>query len=382
MNKSKAPVILFVVTTPLTANVFLLKHFEELSKHYKIILCVNTNLYKLSTTIMEYVDVIHFDFQRKISPYKDIVSLVKLFLLICRVRPSVVHSVTPKAGLLTMLASYFAGVNFRWHTFTGQIWITRRNLEKFIFKKIDKLIVFFSSQVFTDSESQKKLLVKEKIASVEKISVLGYGSISGVNIERFSPSINTKNEIRKKIAKNQNNCVFLYVGRLARDKGLFDLIEAFRITFGLLNKIELWIVGPNEEGLQFELESIVKSNNLPVSFIGPTDLPEDYMKASDVFVLPSYREGFGTAVIEAGACCVPAIAYRIDGIVDAIEDGFSGILVALKDIESLSKSMLFLAENPRIRIEMGNNARSRVEDFFSSDAITSAWLSQYKNVLH
>lgn len=382
MKKSTMPVILFVVTTPLTANVFLHRHFEELSKHYKIILCVNTNLHDLSSVVMKFVEVIHIDFQRKISLYNDIVSLLKLFLIICRIRPSVVHSVTPKAGLLTMLASYFAGVNFRWHTFTGQIWITRRNLAKFIFKKIDKLIVFFSSQVFTDSESQRNLLVKEEIASVNKISVLGYGSISGVNIERFFPSINIKNEVRKKIAKNQDSCVFLYVGRLARDKGLFDLIEAFRLTFSSLNKIELWIVGPNEEGLQFELEAISQSNNLPISFIGPTDLPEDYMRAADVFVLPSYREGFGTVIIEAGACCVPAIAYRIDGVVDAIEDGFSGILVALKDIESLSKSMLFLAENPNRRIEMGNNARNRVEKFFSSDAITSAWLTQYKTVLH
>jgi glycosyltransferase involved in cell wall biosynthesis len=193
---------------------------------------------------------------------------------------------------------------------------------------------------------------------------------------------NLANEIRKKIAKNQDNCVFLYVGRLAMDKGLFDLIEAFRLTFISLKKIELWFVAPNEEGLQFELEAIAQTNNLPITFIGPTDLPEDYMRAADVFVLPSYREGFGTVIIEAGACCVPAIAYRIDGVVDAIEDGFSGILATLKDIESLSKSMLFLAENPSRRIEMGNNARNRVEKFFSSDAITSAWLAQYKTVLH
>ena len=379
---SKKPRILFVVTTPLTANVFLLSHFQALSNHYTVFLCLNKNLHKLLPELEQYVEVIHVGFQRKISLYSDLKTLFGLFFVVNLIKPTVIHSVTPKAGLIGMFAGFLARVPFRWHTFTGQVWITRKFILRAILKFFDRCIVSFSTQIFTDSESQRQLLVKENIVSIDIISVLGFGSIAGVNIDRFVKNDEIRFECRGNLAVKNDACVFLFVGRLARDKGIFDLIHAFTLVSQKIENVELWIVGPDEEGLQSQLEELAHVDNLSIRFIGASTTPEKYMMSADVFVLPSYREGFGTVIIEAAACGIPSIAYRIDGVVDAIEDGVSGELIDLHKVEALAQSMISFAENPSKRIELGSNARARVVKHFRSEEITKAWLDQYKSVLN
>jgi glycosyltransferase involved in cell wall biosynthesis len=350
--------------------------------HYTIFLCVNTNLYKLLPELEQYVEVIHVGLLRKISLFADFKTLFDLFLVVRRIRPRVIHSVTPKAGLIGMLAGFLGRVPFRWHTFTGQVWATRKFISRTILKYFDKCIVFFSTQIFTDSESQRQLLLKENIVSIDKISVLGFGSIAGVNIDRFQPNNEIRLSIREKLACKTEACVFLFVGRLVRDKGVFDLFHAFSFASKNIEGIELWIVGPDEEGLQSQLEELAHVDNLSIRFIGASSKPENYMMSADVFVLPSYREGFGTVIIEAAACGIPSIAYRIDGVVDAIEDGVSGELIDLHKVEALAQSMISFAERPSKCIEMGKNARERVVKHFRSEDITKAWLDQYMSVLN
>ena len=376
------PRILFVVTTPLTANVFLFSHFQALAIHYTIFLCVNTNLHKFLPELEQYVEVIHIGFQRKISFFDDFNSMFELFFIARRLRPTVIHSVTPKAGLLGMLVGFFAGVPFRWHTFTGQVWATRKFISRTILKFFDKCIVFFSTQIFTDSESQRQLLLKENIVSIDKISVLGFGSIAGVNIDRFQSNNEIRLSIREKLACKTEACIFLFVGRIARDKGVFDLVHAFSFASKNIEGIELWIVGPDEEGLQSQLEELAHVDNLSIRFLGASSTPENYMMSADVFVLPSYREGFGTVIIEAAACGIPSIAYRIDGVVDAVEDGVTGELIDYRNVEALAQSMISFAESPSKRINMGKNARDRVVKHFRSEEITKAWLDQYESVLN
>jgi glycosyltransferase involved in cell wall biosynthesis len=281
-----------------------------------------------------------------------------------------------------MLVGLLARVPFRWHTFTGQVWVTRQFVSRTFLKFFDKCIAYFATQIFTDSESQRQLLVKENIVLIDKISVLGFGSIAGVNIDRFVKNNEIRFECRGNLAVKNDVCVFLFVGRLARDKGIFDLIHAFTLVSQKIENVELWIVGPDEEGLQSQLEELAHVDNLSIRFIGASTTPEKYMMSADVFVLPSYREGFGTVIIEAAACGIPSIAYRIDGVVDAIEDGVSGELIDLHKVEALAQSMISFAERPSKRIEMGKNARERVVKNFRSEEITKAWLDQYKSVLN
>lgn len=374
--------ILFVVTTPLTVNVFLLEHFRALSKEYIIFLCVNKKLYKINPELEGYLEIFHIEFQRKISIRNDLRALFDLFSVIKRLKPAVIHSVTPKAGLLAMIAGFVGGTPIRWHTFTGQVWITRQLYARFFLKFFDKCIAYFATQLFADSESQRRLLIKEAVVSADKISVLGFGSIAGVNIDRFYKNDQIRFEYRTNLAVKNEACVFLFVGRLARDKGVFDLIHAFNLVSKKIENVVLWVVGHDEEGLQTKLEELALLNNLSIRFIGASVVPENYMMSADVFVLPSYREGFGSVIIEAASCCIPSISYRIDGVADAVEDGVTGELIELRNVEALAQSMISFAENPGKRNEMGKKARERVVNNFRSEDITNAWLDQYKSVLN
>jgi len=373
--------IMFVATTPFAVNAFLAPHIEALSKHYEIILCVNLNLYALSPHLSDLVEVVDIGFERKLSPLRDLISLILLFSAVRRTRPVAIHSITPKAGLLAMLAGFLAGVPNRWHTFTGQIWATRRSFSLYLLKAMDRFIVLLSTRIFADSASQCRFLHDERVVSVNGISVLGRGSIAGVDVERFHPDESVRKGLRKELGCRDDACVFLFVGRLVRDKGVFDLVSSYCEVAGRTPGVGLWVVGPDEEGLLQELQSVGQTCDASIRWLDATHAPEKYMMAADVLVLPSYREGFGSVIIEAAACGVPVVAYRIDGVIDAVVDGETGILVDCGSTKQLTEAILSLAENPCRRIELGRQARERVMQHFRCDLITAAWVEYYRNSL-
>lgn len=372
---------MFVATTPFAVNAFLAPHLKILSRWFDISLCVNLNAYPLSPEIKKFAEVIDIRFERKIYPLSDLVALVRLFFVIRRCRPIAVHSITPKAGLLAMGASFVAQVPNRWHTFTGQIWVTKQSLPRSIFKAIDKLIVFLATRVFADSASQCRFLQEEAIVSEGQISTLGPGSIAGVDTQRFQPDAFTRNTTREELNVAEQACVFLFVGRIVRGKGIFDLLAAFGNLAEDTPGIELWVVGPDEEAILPDLKKIGEAFKASIHWFGATSEPEKYMMAADVLVLPSYREGFGSVLIEAGACGLPVVAYRIDGVIDAVEDGISGLLVDLGRIDILTEQMRSLVRDQCRRDALGIRARERVVNVFSVEMVSDAWLKHYRGFL-
>ncbi len=380
-GKVAVPTVMFVATTPFAVNAFLAEHIATLSKHYKIILCTNLNAYELLDFLPNLVDVRHISFARKISIWSDISCLIQLVTTIRQVRPNVIHSITPKAGLLAMLSGFLTQVPKRWHTFTGQVWVTKKGFSRFALKQLDQLIVFFSTRVFADSGSQCRLLSNEGIVRPDQIEVLGQGSITGVDQLRFCPDPINRELLRKQMGSNVKACVFLFVGRLSRDKGVFDLIQAFEELAITLGDIELWVVGPNEEGLLSSLQESAVHCKAPIRWLGPTNSPEVFMAAADVLLLPSYREGFGSVIIEAAACGIPAIAYRIDGVIDAIVDGKTGLLVEVGQVMTFASAMRCLASDEGLRLSLGDQARGRAIRDFNSEGVTNAWLTFYESQL-
>jgi glycosyltransferase involved in cell wall biosynthesis len=280
-----------------------------------------------------------------------------------------------------MSAAFFAGVPRRLHTFTGQIWITRHGINRIIFKGFDWLIVQFTSLIFADSNSQRQFLIQEKVCKPNKISLLGYGSISGVDLERFTPNDKLRRQLRKELLVAEDVCVFLFVGRLCRDKGIFDLVSAFDDLRANHQNTALWIVGPDEENIQRQIQEHSPEIYRLITWIGPSFSPENYMAAADVLVLPSYREGFGSVIIEAAACNLPTIAYRIDGVIDAVVDGETGSLVEAGDITGLIQEMRKFCDDSKMRASLAAAARSRACEKFSNLSITLAWLSFYEKLL-
>ena len=353
--------ICFVVATPFTANAFLLEHVKQLSLIYKVTLCLNLKLYPLSPDFdLKKIQVIDIPIERKVHFFKDLRTLLFLFSIFWKARFDVIHTVSPKAGLLGMMAGYLSQTKYRFHTFTGQVWVNLGGSSKSFFKVMDRLICKMATQVFADSQSQIDFLVSEGICKNSEISMLGYGSISGVNLLRFMPNALRRDGYRNRLLAEPNDVVFLFVGRVCRDKGIFDLLAAFKQILSNVDKnIWLWVVGPDEGGVEPELKAMYSELHNQIKWIGPCFEPENYMTAADVLVLPSYREGFGTVVIEAAACRIPAIAYKTEGITDAIENHVTGLLSRKYDANDLALKMKELAINTDLRVSLGENAYER-----------------------
>jgi len=373
--------IVFVATTPFAVNAFLRTHMLLLAKTYEVTLCVNTAAYPLDEDIKSVVTIKHVDIARKISPWQDLRAFFQLFKYLWVLRPDVVHSMTPKAGLLAMFAGRLAHVPWCFHTFTGQIWANKTGMKRFLFKGIDRLLVLAANQVFADSESQCRFLEQQGVVSRGGVTVLGKGSVAGVDLERFYPDPDARMSLRTELGLNNEIPVFVFVGRLVRDKGVYDLVEAFANINALDPKWELWMIGPDEDGLQEYLSHYGQRLGANIRWFGRTFSPERYMAAADVFVLPSYREGFGSAIIEAAACAVPAIAYKIDGVIDAVLEGRTGILIDKGDLLAFAEAMKDLGRFPDKRKLLGQAALDRAVKDFSSVQVSQEWQAFYDALL-
>lgn len=320
------------------------------------------------------------DIKRRIDITSDLKALMQLVSFIQSENFDMIHSVTPKAGLLAQLAGCWSGVEVRVHTFTGQVWATRKGFKRRMLKWCDWIVAACATNLLADSVSQKEFLVSERIVNRKKIDVIGPGSISGVDLTRFHPDLNVREKVRKQFGILENDVVALYLGRLTRDKGVLDLAKAFSHVCVRQSNLKLLFVGPDEEGLAEEIKRLVSCDNR-LSVIGPTTRPEDFMMAADFLCLPSYREGFGSVVIEAASCGLPSMASAIYGLTDAIENGISGVLHPPGNVDSIADLLVDLSSRTDWRQKLGRQARQRAEDIFSEDFITQAQMRYVQNLL-
>ena len=372
--------ICFVVTAEFAVKAFLLGHLRALSELYDVTVIVNTSNPNFLVENGLKVKVIPLAMARKISLLSDVHSLITLIKIFRNCHFDSVHSITPKAGLLAMFASWLVRVPLRIHTFTGQVWVVNVGIKRFLIKQIDRLIASLSTFNIVDSPSQRQFLVDEKVLDWSKSIVFSKGSISGVDVARFKAEVHKRIEVRQRLNIADNAIIFLFVGRLTFDKGVLDLAHAFTwLSFG---SAHLLFVGPDEDGMQVDIKHITQGCNSNVHFVDYTDVPECYMAASDVLCLPSYREGFGSVVIEAAAVGIPAIASRIYGIFDAVVDNETGLLHEPHDISTIQNLMECLVNNQELRLSLGAKARLRALKDFDSHLITQEWCDFYHKKLH
>ncbi len=335
----------------------------------------NNNAYLLNDLPSVFIPL---EIKRKISLFRDVKILLSLIQLFTNNKFDVVHSITPKAGLLAMFAAYICRVPVRIHTFTGQVWATKKGISRYFLKVMDRLIVFFSTKILVDSPSQLSFIEQENILKPNLGVVLGCGSVCGVNTLKFSPNLEVKLEIRRQLGINPNDLVILFMGRLNTQKGILKLAEAFNSIAGKHKNVHLLIVGQEEDVLFSKIEDICRVNSNKLHYINFTQVPESYMATSDIFCLPSLREGFGQVIIESASAGIPSVASNIYGISDAIENDVTGILFDLSNFNSLVKSLESLICNKDLRESMGSLARQRAINQFDENIITSAFLYFYQ----
>lgn len=362
----------FVHSDPASVVSFLLPHIRTMNTLVPV--RVSTNSAKSDLLRQHGVDV-PVDFvplERPIMPWSDIKALWVLYWRLKRDRPLAVHTTSPKAGLLGMLAAWLARVPVRVHSFTGQVWVTRTGFMRWLLKAADKSIVTMATDVLIDGPTQRAFLIAQGIVTASRCQVLGMGSICGVDTQRFSPSANVRKIVRNELGTASDAFVFLYLGRLNRDKGVLDLASAFARVADKHHKAELWVVGPDEADYFGQMQTLLGSAVVRVKRVGFTSNPEQFMQAADLFCLPSYREGFGSSVIEAAACGVPTLASRIYGLTDAVVEGKTGWMHEPGDVEAMALQLEHLITNPHDCVSRGSAARSYVETFFAERIVTDA----------
>ena len=322
------------------------------------------------------------DIPRAISPARDFFGLLKLlYLFKCR-RFDIVHSTTPKAGFLTAIASFLCKVPIRLHTFTGQPWVEMHGIKRWLALGSDRIIGILNTHCYADSASQRNFLIEMRLIKPDKISVIGAGSLAGVDITRFNPSriiCGERDSLRQKLGIPKGGLIILFIGRITVDKGIAELLEAFKAIEATIKNVHLLLVGPldSESGASESVGLSGQQETPGLHVIGHTDIPELYLSIADVLCLPSYREGFGTVIIEAAAMGIPSVGSKIYGITDAIEDGVTGLLVAPKNVEALADALLKLLDSKRLRKKMGDAARYRVLEKFDSKIINEKIVDEY-----
>lgn len=365
--------ICFVITSPFVLNAFLLNHLRVLASDYAVTVCVNTKESHISELLDSRVEILHFPIARKISLLHDVYALLWLIKLFWSRKFNAVHSLTPKAGLLAMLSAWLNGVPHRTHTFTGQVWANRLGFARQLLKSMDRIIVACATAIHADSRSQADFLVQQGICKRGFIRVFGCGSVSGVDLNRFSLVSGRRENVRKNLGIPENAVVYVFLGRLHKEKGVLELADAFARLSTSRSDAWLLFVGPDEGGLE---ERLLQNCGEHCKSIGLTDKAEAYLDASDVLCLPSYREGFGTVVVEAAAMGLPAIVSRIYGLSDAVVDNLTGVLFPVGDIEALYEAMSRLLD-PGLRLRLGHAARQRAHAEFSAESITAYWRDYY-----
>ena len=319
-------------------NVFMLNHIFELSKRYDLYICCN-NASKLKKKVPRNVSLININYKRGLSLFHDLFTFLITLFYILKIRPYLAISFTPKVGLIVSIASLFTRTPKYFHWYTGQIWANSKGLKKVFFKFTDKLIFFLSDQVLIDSFSQKNYLIKEKVINHNKSTVLLNGSVGGVDISKFRFNKNNRANLRKKYSIPQSTFVFLYLGRINKDKGIIELINAFNDIKNKKNII-LIFVGQVEDQ---KIKNLFKKDN-QILYFNFTNTPERWFSVADILCLPSHREGFGTVVIEAASCGIPSLCSNIYGLKDSMINFKTGLLHKVGSKNDIKKNVIYYKE--------------------------------------
>lgn len=375
--------IAFVVAIPLTATAFLMDHIAALQRSYEVHLICNFPDEESKRTFETKGIICHTaPILRNINLIGDLKGLFALRKIFRKERFDCVHSVTPKAGLLTACAGWLARVPNRVHIFTGQVWATRKGGMRMMLKMMDKLIALFDTRILVDGEGQRQFLIKNGVLTEKNSLVPANGSIAGIKLERYVISEQVRRAERDNLGIPEDHVVYIFLGRLNHDKGIGELYEAFNRLVVDCPKSVLLFYGMDEEGYDekaTDFPNIKKGENF--FFPGLTKTPFNALQAGDVFVLPTWREGFGVSVLEAQALGLPVITSDAYGVVDASIPEVTGLRCGVNDSEGLYRCMKQYYDNPEMRKEHGKNGRKRVEEDFSNDLVSAAWLDFYKEML-
>ena len=372
--------IIRISTVPISLDLLLKGQLEMLSNEYEVIAISSPGKELETVAKREKVRTIAVPMERKISILKDFVSLIKLICIFKNEKPYIVHSLTPKAGLLAMVAAWICNIPIRIHTFTGLVFPTAKGIKQKLLITTDRITCKCATFINPEGEGVKKDLQRFGITS-KPLKIIGNGNINGINAELFSRT----NEVMQKTKKiiKPDKLTFCFVGRITGEKGINELIEAFNELHTKHSHIRLMLVGNYEEKsdpLKPETIQII-SVHPDIIHTGWQNDIRPYLAASDIFVFPSYREGFPNAVMQAGAMGLPSIVTDINGCNEIIKENVNGIIIKPHNKNMLKNAMEEMITNKNLRINLAQNARCCIIPKYEQKKLWKEILTTYRSLI-
>ena len=327
---------------------------------------------------------------RKITPFQDLKSLWEMWNFLRKEKPQIVHTHTPKAGIIGMLAARLAGVPHRLHTVAGLPLMEATGIKRKILNFVEKLTYSSATRVYPNSKGLYDFILQNNFTQSNKLKIIGNGSSNGINTTFFSPeqvSETERVELREKLNIQPDDFVFVFVGRIVSDKGINELIKAFSqlqtAENNELTGIKLLLVGGLESDLDpLNPETLAEINqNKDIISVGFQQDVRPFFAISDALAFPSYREGFPNVVMQAGAMGLPSIVSDINGCNEIIVEGENGLIIPPKNVEKLKEKMLTLAKDKNLYTKLKKNSRRMIESRYEQSVVWNALLEEYEGLL-
>ncbi len=382
MNKQK---LIRITTVPISLDKLLGGQLGFMNSFYEVIAVSSEKEYLEAIGKKEGVDTFHLEMTRKITPLQDLIAVGKLYFFLKKQKPFIVHTHTPKAGIVGMLAAKLAGVPNRLHTVAGLPLLESVGLKRKVLDFVERFTYACATKVYPNSNGLLEIIKENRYCDSNKLKVLANGSSNGINTNLFSPDSipeSDKLELRKKLNISENDFVFIFVGRIVADKGINELISAFDDFSKSNSQAKLILVGPFEEELDPLSEktlTIIKNNNSIFS-VGYQQEVRAYFSIANTLVFPSYREGFPNVVMQAAAMGLPCIVSNINGCNEIIQEGYNGLIIPVKNKIAILHALQIMCSDVNLYTTLKNNARQSIVTRYEQKVVWEALLNEYSSL--
>lgn len=367
-------------TIPASLENLLKGQLQMLSKYYNVLAVSSPGDDMKTIEEREDVRTIAIPMERRISLIKDFISLIRLIILFAKEKPDMVHSITPKAGLLSMLAAWITRVPVRMHTFTGLVFPTATGKMQKLLIAMDRLTCFCATHINPEGEGVKRDLADYKITS-KPLHIIANGNVNGIDLEYFDRTPEVMEKARS--YREEGIFTFCFVGRMVKDKGINELVRSFLRLYQENGRVRLLLVGPFEKELDPVSPEVEEQilHHLGICSVGVQGDVRPFLAASDALVFPSYREGFPNVVIQAGAMGLPAIVTDINGCNEIVLPEQNGVVIPPKNEQALYEAMKYFVTHPEDVEKMVANARPLIASRYEQRIVWDALLAEYKSVI-
>jgi glycosyltransferase involved in cell wall biosynthesis len=356
-----------------------------MSEHYKVIGVSGAGDPLDEVRQNEGIETHVVEMTRTITPFKDLKATYQLFKFFKKEKPFIVHTHTPKAGTLGMLAAKLAGVPHRLHTIAGLPLLEISGSKRTLLDVVEKFTYSCATQILPNSHGLKDIIIENKYTKASKLTVIGNGSSNGIDTNHYDTALVSDEEktiLKKELNLKDTDLVFIFIGRIVKDKGINELVKAFDTLSLKTPNAKLILVGPKEDHLDPlspETEMLIKTNKRILAVGMQKDI-RPYVAISDVLTFPSYREGFPNVVLQGSCMSLPCIVSNINGCNEIIENNLNGLIIPTKDELALEQAMQFMIDYPEKRRAMIQHSRSRIEERYKQEYVWNELLKTYKSL--